>query len=485
MTPRIPSQHRAIKKSPLGPDACDQIDVAHNRINEVSGQKADDRNFRSANDMNSKALTKGDQRRILPHWTRRCNKYILKEFDLAPKYGVYCLPVNSDSGRAYYVRLNEEETTASPEDDSPSAVRVTRSSAKKMEEEEGVPFLSNHDIRSRSKSSKGSKREPPVIRWYRNKDGKIPDPNQKRKLPKSKERNGQKYEARLRHRINWFVPRFAHTRRVEIRKEHGVWVAVCECLNYIRNQKACRHVYAILRRYPKLTDATIRHWNIYHRDFLKDDEELTKKMKKIRDETVLSGVPVEIEDLVTEGKGRQDIEFYEEALGVPVLKGPSYWTEVKGYKAFPDMAPRVGGFGVSHETGLSERQEMLNQGPDSVDVDLDDSDPTDFFVAEDGEEEEETEEVSNEPVDRERVWNGCFTMFEGLCNDIRTKEQYDRLHRVLTEQRLQVAEENAPAESTHNPAGMATLPSVETNRTEKRKTKSGSPEAKGEKKRRR
>ena len=210
----------------------------------------------------------------------------------------------------------------------------------------------------------------------------------------------------------------------------------------------------------------------------------TKKMQKIRDETALSGVPVEIEDLVTEGKGRQDIEFYEEALGVPVLKGPSYWTEVKGYKAFPDMAPRVGGFGVSHETGLSERQE-LNQGPDSVDVDLDDSDPTDFFVAEDGEEEEETEEeVSNEPVDRERVWNGCFTMFEGLCNDIRTKEQYDRLHRVLTEQRLQVAEENAPAVSTHNPAGMATLPSVETNRTEKRKTKFGSPEAKGEKKRR-
>ena len=94
-------------------------------------------------------------------------------------------------------------------------------------------------------------------------------------------------------------------------------------MNYIRNQKACRHVYAILKpeRGVKVTDASIRHWNIYHRD-CHNDTELTKEMNKIRS-TVLTGVPIELDDLVTEGRGRQDIGFYTEALGVTVLRGPT------------------------------------------------------------------------------------------------------------------------------------------------------------------
>ena len=341
------------------------------------------------------------------------------------------------------------------------------------------------------------KREDPVIRWTRNKKGQV-DVTPKKK-PASKETSKQSFNTRLAHRVDWYVPRFARTRRVVIKKQHGVWVAECTCKHYIRHEKACRHVYAILKRHPKVTDATIRHWNIYHRDFKKDPA-LTKKMMEIK-KTKLTGVPIELEDLITEGRGRPDKEFYTEALGVVVLKGPSYWTEVKGYKVMSDpnqnRTRTMDGFGVVSETGLSERQQAINEqeeteDPFPVPMDVDGSDNLDYFVDEGGETDDvtmEDAEAGNKgeatEYDPNKAYRSISSICLGICQDIQTPEEFERFRKLLVEHRRLLAQEHAPAEAQHNPQGMASLPEVQTSRAEKRITAVLSPSRRDEKKKRR
>ena len=330
-----------------------------------------------------------------------------------------------------------------------------------------------------------TKRRDPVIRWVRNKGGKVVDPTAKRT---SRETSKQEYKTRVRNRVAWYVPRFARTRRIVIKRQHGQWVAECSCKNFIRNQKACSHVYAILKRHPKVTDATIRHWNIYHRDFKKDPV-LTEKMLAIK-KTVLTGVPIELEDLITEGKGRTDLEFHTEALGVPVLKGPSFWTEVKGYKVMSDFRQVPGGdherFGVVSETHLSERQQAINEEAVTVPMDLDDSDNCSFFAHEGDDQDVDMPDAWNDSnVDSQRARRVTYSHYLEICTDTQTPEELERFRKLLVDHRRLLAGEHSPAETQHNPQGMATLPNVQTSRAEKRYQALRSPNRRGEKKKRR
>ena len=480
--------HRGMKKSSIGPDASDSIDATQVRIGAVDNKREKDRTKQVTNDMDSKALTEIDQKRIIPHWTRKCNKDILKEFDAARRFDFMLAPPRycREGETVYLVRLREEE-----EEENPQPSRKSKGPKK-----QGRKGKKGRKKSSRRKGSKGK-----TVRWTRGK-AKNPPPSVETDsddsddegppplVPVSQEEMSQSFQTRLRHRVLWFVPRFARTRRVVIKEQHGVWIADCDCKFWIRHQKCCRHIYGLLDRFPELTDATIRHWNIYHRDFLKDDV-LTEKMKKIRDETPLTGVPVKLEDLAKEGRGCQDPAFYTEALNATVLRGPSYWTEVKGYKVMSDIVedPLANpiGCGVTSETRLSELQETLNEETMNLTLDDEDSTRMDYYVQE-GEEEEDasmSEVVEVAQLDPEKAMGVTKKIYQGICSDIRTPAQLERFRKLLTEHRLVLTEENAPAVAVHNPPGMASMPSVQTSQNEKRIQNFSSPHRKGEKKRRR
>ena len=128
--------------------------------------------------MSSNALSDKDSKRILPEWTRSCNKKILKEFDLSPKFGVYCLPVGyGEDCREFLVRHNEPKPTW-PAGEWPHPITWSRNTSRTRSESEGVPPLVPHCIVKK-------KREDPVIRWTRNKKGQV-DMTPKKK-PSSKE----------------------------------------------------------------------------------------------------------------------------------------------------------------------------------------------------------------------------------------------------------------------------------------------------------
>ena len=430
--------HRGLKKSSVGPDACDSIDKSQKNIDIVFSVKAKKRRKQAANDMMSMAAAEEDRKYLLTELTRKCNKILRKEHVASPKFGVYCLPCEGEEERAYYVRLNEDEHGR---------------------------YL---------------------------KPGEAPSdaPLQTASLEKA----SQGFEERLWNRMAWYIPSFARTRKVVIKKEHGSWVAVCSCMMYTRHQKCCRHVYAVLDRHPVPTDASIRHFNIYHRDFMMDDDELTERLRSLRDDTPLTGVPIQLDDLITEGRGRQDLNFYEEAYGATVLRGPSHWTEVRKCKHMSEIPRRKKLFGVVKETHLSNRQLQLNQGRGGGGVtlsgvgdnDFDDgahSEADDFPMVDD---DSDNQDEPAQDISQFQPGNAGLLLqpiCNGLFDDVVTEEQFllarDRLHRL----RQDILGLSAPNMPNHNPTGTVSLPETQRARTEPRRRKVSSPPPRGGKKR--
>ena len=96
-----------------------------------------------------------------------------------------------------------------------------------------------------------------------------------------------------------------------------------------------------------------------------------------------------------------------------------------------------------------------------------------------------SEAVEGAQLDPEKAMEVTKKIYQGICSDIRTPAQLERFRKLLTEHRLVLTEENAPAVAVHNPPGMASMPSVQTSQNEKRIQNFSSPHRKGEKKRRR
>ena len=134
------------------------------------------------------------------------------------------------------------------------------------------------------------------------------------KQPACQERKDTAISVRVNARASWFVPTFQRTRVVRVSKQHGVSVATCSCHCFARMGYCCRHIYAVLTRKPLYTDASIRYWNIYEFRYKGSDKELTQKLKAIRDDTRLTGIKVELSDLVDQPIGDKPWHWFKEAL---------------------------------------------------------------------------------------------------------------------------------------------------------------------------
>ena len=242
-----------------------------------------------------------------------------------------------------------------------------------------------------------------------------------------------------------------------------------------------------------------------------DNDELTEKLRSLRDDTPLTGVPINRSDLISVGRGRTDKAFYEEAYQRTVIRGPCYWTVVKKYKYMSQIPKKKTLFGVSHETNLSLLQERINNGEffsaspanqeglpasvavgasagdESLGVDDGDGDmPCDFAGSEDGSLAMPGEEA-RDPLDMhpDNAINYLPDLAKDICEEIQTADQLKRAIEMMQRFREDLAEENAPAEATHNPQGMVSLPETETRRSVPRHRKIMDRKNKGEPKRRR
>ena len=73
--------------------------------------------------------------------------------------------------------------------------------------------------------------------------------------------------------MKYIIPRFERTRAVQlVQMSDGTRVLVCSCRLWKTRGYACRHIYRVLRRNPKLSDANVRWQNGYRQNYGRHDE---------------------------------------------------------------------------------------------------------------------------------------------------------------------------------------------------------------------
>jgi hypothetical protein len=158
----------------------------------------------------------------------------------------------------------------------------------------------------------------------------------KEKLLGRKKGNIPEYNAILLHVAMWVIPRFEHTRTVNIsRMTNGDVVLVCSCPLWEKYGWACRHMYKVMERRPTVRDAKVR-WQVGYANDYGINESTTSQYLHMRDNLAYPGVPI-AEDLrkiktgTTVGYGERPLEYFTSSLGKLRLRGGvdgNYWSTV-------------------------------------------------------------------------------------------------------------------------------------------------------------
>jgi hypothetical protein len=114
----------------------------------------------------------------------------------------------------------------------------------------------------------------------------------KAKLLGDKKGNLPQYQTILYHVIKWVIPRFEHTRTVEVVKmSDEESVLTCSCRSWEKRGWACRHMYSVLRRYPKVGDAKVL-WYVGYAHYYGRCEKISSLYVRLRDKYNYPGIPV-------------------------------------------------------------------------------------------------------------------------------------------------------------------------------------------------
>ncbi|KAL7532371.1 hypothetical protein ACHAXR_004589 [Thalassiosira sp. AJA248-18] len=141
------------------------------------------------------------------------------------------------------------------------------------------------------------------------------------------------YRILLAEAMKYLIPRYEHTRIVKIiEAPSGDKVLTCSCRGFRQMGYACRHMYALLRRYPSIRDAKIR-WHMGYANNYGHDVDLTKHYINLRDKLSLPGILVTPEEIWTitrelypVGYGDREITFFTCSMGRLKLRGrDNYW----------------------------------------------------------------------------------------------------------------------------------------------------------------
>ena len=225
------SWHHSIKYSVNGPRPMHDVAEAADRIIRLEEKKDVRKSVNTAFDLTA-TFAKSKNRNAqcyVAELTKYCNTNLFKEHGQIKKHFVY-----RQSDTIFYVKRDYVSHDTTPQDDLNLSISVCQRLFDTVDKiNDGLTNLEQGALM------------------------KI-----KAKLLGDKKGNLPQYRAILYHVMKWVIPRFEHTRTVTVVKmSDGESVLTCSCRSWEKRGWACRHMYSVLRRYPKVGDAKVR-WHV-------------------------------------------------------------------------------------------------------------------------------------------------------------------------------------------------------------------------------
>ena len=294
--------HRGLKKAALGPRPDDDLCIAAKKIVDLANVREDEKSKKAASDANSTFGKADDRERTVREFSTFCNKKLSAESAFSEDYFLFRVTEDTFLVKCDYAKLDFDlDRELGMSIDEINKLFDSDNSASKEEELEGAEMKKLDKLKDRLVGCRTS-----VTTEYR---------------------------TMLRESMKYIIPRFERTRVVKLHQMHdGTWVLLCSCHLLKTRGYACRHVYRVLCRHPKLSDANVRWQNGYCQHYGRNDE-LTDAYMNLR-ATELPGIIVS-EDEVTSikssmsvGLGDRDKDYFSRSYKRLYLRGSNtFWHE--------------------------------------------------------------------------------------------------------------------------------------------------------------
>ena len=144
------------------------------------------------------------------------------------------------------------------------------------------------------------------------------------------------YKEMLKEQMKLVIARFERTRTVSVvdGPHSGEKVMICDCNFFVKYGLACRHMYTVICRYPKIQDALPR-WLIAFIHCYGRNEIISRRFVELNQTSDKRGVPLSADDwasideqLRVGDTSSMPIEYFTCSLGKLRLCRPNYWQRI-------------------------------------------------------------------------------------------------------------------------------------------------------------
>jgi len=300
------AEHRVYKHHCLGPRPCDNVATAAKKINKLNKMREGTKTRQVAHDMRSSLGTSDAREMVDERLTDRCNKTLLSEHEAANKhYSLY-----RPSQFQFYVKRNYFASPSTAEDD----LHLT--------EQQRAALFDKIDPNDLCLPPSKKKR-----RKQRNSDSTS---------NKDVEDAIESYKHMLKDQMKLIIPRFQRTRTVSVveGQKPGEKIIICDCPFFARYGLACRHIYKVICRHPRVEDALPR-WLIAFIHYYGRNEEISRQFLRLCKSSDKRGVTVSAADWATISEeyavgdaSKMPLEYFSCSLGKLRLCEPNYWQQI-------------------------------------------------------------------------------------------------------------------------------------------------------------
>ena len=301
------AEHRVYKYHCQGVQPSDDLAKSAKKINKINKDKEASKSRKVAADMRGTVGKASKREEVDDRLTDYSNEKLLHEHKECPKH---CL--HRPSEYSFYVKRKYYDHCTTPEEDLELPERVCSALFEKID-------IDNPSAPLKKKARKQLR-------------------DCKEALFSDTKKALDEYKVILKRVMKHVIPRYERTRTVRIVNGScpGEKVMTCDCKWFLKWGLACRHMYKVLGRHPKVQDAKVR-WLIAYNYYYGRNEAVSKQLVKIRDECNLEGVPLSAEEWAEIDSrfaiGESDsvpLEYFTCSLGKLRLRGANYWQTVSG-----------------------------------------------------------------------------------------------------------------------------------------------------------
>ena len=261
------AEHRVYKHHCQGPRPCDNVHKAAKKLNELNKTREGKKIRQVAHDMRS-SLGKSEAReKVDDRLTDTCNKMLLSEHDAGNKH--YSL--HRPSEYQYYVKRSYFTSPSTAEDD----LRLTE-----QQREALFDNIDPDDLFLPPPKKKSRK--------YLNSDAAY---------KKNVKEAIDSYKQMLKEQMKLIIPRFQRTRTVSVveGQKPGEKVIFCDCPFFVKYGLACRHIYKVISRHPRVEDALPR-WLIAFIHYYGRNQDMSQQFIHLSESCDKRGVTISAED---------------------------------------------------------------------------------------------------------------------------------------------------------------------------------------------